>query len=345
MNIRKIILFVLFLVVLGIGTVLVFRFSASSRRIGAARRVVRIGYFPNITHAQALIGIARGTFQKHLGKGVIIETTIFNAGPAEIEALYAGAIDIGYIGPGPAINGYMKSLGNEVRIISGSASGGASLVVQPGIAEQFKTLGASALKGSKIASPQQGNTQDLSLRHYLSTNGIRADVTITPMANADQMTLFQQQSLDGAWAPEPWASMLVLEGGGKRIIDERTLWPEDSFATAVVIASKKILEDNPDIIRGWLAAQKEITEWMQHNPDEAKRLTNQELERLTHKKISDPVLNESWKMVSFGLDPIRSSVATFAGWAREEQFITDNTVDINGIFYLSPLYAITGKQY
>jgi len=308
-------------------------------------RVVRVGYFPNITHAQALIGMAQGIFQKQLGTSTTIETKIFNAGPSEIEALYAGAIDIAYIGPGPAINGYMKSGGQEIRIISGSTSGGASLVVQPDIAKKFKTLGASSLKGTKIASPQQGNTQDLSLRHYLSTNNISPDVTITPMANADQVTLFQQKKLDGSWAPEPWASLLVINAGGVRIIDERTLWPNNTFATAVVITTKKMIDTEPDIIHAWLTAQQNITQWMKNNPSEARSLTNHEIERLTHQNISEPVLQEAWKMVSFDLNPIKSSVVTFAKWAREEQFITKGSVDINGIFYLKPLNDITHQQY
>jgi NitT/TauT family transport system substrate-binding protein len=311
----------------------------------AKEKVVRVGYFPNITHAQAIIGLSQGTFQKYLGKNVRIETKVFNAGPSEIEALFAGSIDIGYIGPGPAINGYVKSGGQEVRIVSGAALGGASLVVQPDIAAAFASMGPQALQGAKIASPQQGNTQDLSLRHYLSVVGLKKSATIIPVANADQVPLFQKKEIDGAWAPEPWATILTAEAGGKRIIDERSLWKDGAFSTTVIIVRKKFLQDEPQIVRSWLTAHAEVTKWITDHPQEARLTVNSELEKLTSKKIPASVLDDAWNRLSFSTDPAMSSIASFSAWARDEGFIATTTGQIDGIFDLSILHEITGKPY
>lgn len=308
-------------------------------------KVVRVGYFPNITHAQAIIGLVQGTFQKHLGKNIQIETKVFNAGPSEMEALFAGSIDIGYIGPGPAINGYVKSDGQEVRIVSGAALGGASLVVQPDIASAFSSIGSQALQGTKIASPQQGNTQDLSLRHYLSAAGLKKSTTIIPVANADQVPLFQKKEIDGAWAPEPWATILTTEAGGKRIIDERSLWQDGAFSTTVVIVRKKFLQEEREIVRSWLQAHEEVTKWITDHPQEARLTVNEGLGKLTSKKIQTNVLDDAWSRLSFSTDPAMSSIASFSAWARDEGFIGASTGQIDGIFDLSILHEITGKPY
>ncbi len=344
---KKSILFpVIGILILGIA---VFSYLFSIRRSATKQPVkttiVRVGYFPNITHAQAIIGLSQGTFQKYLGKNIRIETKVFNAGPSEIEALFAGSIDIGYIGPGPAINGYVKSGGQEVRIVSGSALGGASLVVQPDIAAAFASVGPQALQGKKIASPQQGNTQDLSLRHYLSVEGLKKTTTIIPVANADQVPLFQKKEIDGAWAPEPWATILTTEAGGKRIIDERSLWKDGVFSTTVVIVRKKFLQENPQIVRSWVMAQVEITKWITDNPEEARLTVNKELEKLTSKQIPTNVLDDAWNRLSFSTDPAMSSIASFSAWSRNEGFIATSTGQIDGIFDLSILHEITGRSY
>ncbi len=178
--------------------------------------VIRVGYFPNVTHAQALVGRAGGQFEKALGPGVQIEWKAFNAGPSAIEALFASAIDLTYVGPNPTVTGYVRSQGAAVRVIAGAASGGASLVVRQGAGIQK----AADFHGKKIATPQQGNSQDIALRAWLRANGLKTrekggDVQIMPITNADQFTLFLKGQLDAAWAPEPWAARLVHEAGGK----------------------------------------------------------------------------------------------------------------------------------
>ena len=188
---------------------------------------IRVGAFPNITHAQAMVGKANGWFDKAMGPQVKIQWTSFNAGPSAIEALFAGAIDMTYVGPNPAINGYVRSNGEALRIIAGATSGGAALVVRgdSGInrPEDFH--------GKRIASPQMGNTQDVALRAWLKSQGLKTrdkggDVEVMPVANPDQLTLFLKKEIDAAWAPEPWASRLVHDAGGKIFLDERSLWPK-----------------------------------------------------------------------------------------------------------------------
>src|SRR5262245_56747712 len=195
---------------------------------------VRLGYFPNVTHAPALVGVEGGLFQKALGKNTL-DVKTFNAGPEEVTALLAGALDIGYIGPNPSVNAYVQSNGEAVRVVGGSTSGGAYLVVKPDINK------AADLKGKRVASPQLGNTQDVALRTWLKKAGLETDaqgggdVSIAPQENALTLDAFKQGQIAGAWVPEPWATRLVTEAGGKILVDERTLWPEGKYITTNII--------------------------------------------------------------------------------------------------------------
>ena len=208
---------------------------------------MRVGAFPNITHAQAMVGKANGWFEKAMGPQVKVQWTSFNAGPSAIEALFAGAIDMTYVGPNPAINGYVRSNGEALRVVAGAASGGASLIVRSdsGInkPEDFH--------GKRVASPQFGNTQDVALRNWLRNHGMKTndkggDVQIVPMANPDQLTLFLKKDLDAAWAPEPWATRLIHEGNGRLFVDERTLWPNGQFVIGLLVVNTKFLNAHPD---------------------------------------------------------------------------------------------------
>lgn len=294
---------------------------------------VRLGYFPNISHAQALIGVAKGDFQKSLGENVKLETKTFNAGPSEIEALFAGEIDLGYIGPSPAINGYVKSNGEALKIISGSASGGASLILQPDLARLYNEIGSKALIGKKIVSPQQGNTQDVSLRHFLQENDLKERVDVISMDNKDQLLVFNQKQIDGSWIPEPWATRLVIDGNGVRVIDERTRWPEGLFCVTNVIVRKEFLDRYPEVVKKFLSAHNDITEWINNNPDEAKGIVNNEIEKITGSKLSSAVLDDSWKMFDFTTDPLKNTVFTFSDWAFSEGFLGEKKPDLSGLYY------------
>jgi NitT/TauT family transport system substrate-binding protein len=233
---------------------------ASAQSVGVEKKTLRIGYFPNITHSQAVIGLNNGDYQNTLGDNVTVETYRFNAEPSTIESLLADRIDATYIDPNPAINGYLLTGGEDIRVISGASSGGASFVVRndSGI-ETVNDLG-----GKKFASPQLGNTQDVALRKYLIDNGFNTvenggNVTVLPIANADILTVFLKGEIDGAWVPEPWATRLVQKADGKVFLDEKALWPDGKFVTGNLIVRTDYLRDNPEIIKKLLEAHVDET--------------------------------------------------------------------------------------
>jgi NitT/TauT family transport system substrate-binding protein len=244
----------------------------------STRVTVRAGYFPNVTHSQALCGRAQGRFEQALGSSVRIEWKVFNAGPSVIEALFAGALDLAYVGPNPAIAGYVRSKGEALRIVAGATSGGAALVVRSasGIAKP------EDFHGKKVATPQLGNTQDVALRawlqaHKLKTREKGGDVLVIPIANPDQLTLFLKGEIDAAWAPEPWASRLIQEANARLFVDERDLWPNRQFVTAHLIVRTSFLREHPDVVKNWLRAHIELTEWINAKPTEAKQIVNHQI--------------------------------------------------------------------
>ena len=225
--------------------------AAAARPAAAETVTLRLGYFPNVTHAPAIVGVDTGTFARALGPDVTLEVTNFNAGGEAIEALLSGAIDATFIGPNPAINGFAQSDGEALRIVAGTTSGGASLVVADGI-DSPDDLGSE----TTLASPALGNTQDVALRAWLAENGFATDtagggdVPIVNVENAEALTLFQEGAISGAWVPEPWATRLVLEGGGHVLVDERDLWPDGEFVTTHLIVETGFLEDQPEVVVG-----------------------------------------------------------------------------------------------
>lgn len=305
---------------------------------------IRVGYFPNITHAQAMVGLENGTFQAELGT-TNIETYTFNAGPAEIEALFAGQIDLAYIGPSPALNGFVQSYGEALRIVSGSMSGGAAFVVQPELAEAYRTQGDSAFVGKTFASPQQGNTQDVSLRHYFSERNLLDQVTISPMANADQISLFAQDQLDGSWVPEPWASRLVSEAGAEVLVDERDLWENGAFSTTVVIVSTEFLEAHPTAVEAWLKGHVAVTDWINEHPTEAQAMVNTEIEELTGAALDATVLANAWERLDPSYAPNQSSIDAFRATATDLGFIEPGSLDFTTLYDFTILNQITGRKY
>jgi NitT/TauT family transport system substrate-binding protein len=302
--------------------------------------VLRVGYFPNITHSQALIGLARGDFQKSLGSKTVIKPVVFNAGPSVIEAMFAGQLDLAYIGPNPAINGFVQSKGRALRIVAGATSGGASLIVKTG--SGIKDAGG--LAGKRIASPQLGNTQDVALRNFLASKGIRSaerggGAIVIPTPNPQILDLFRRGEIDGAWVPEPWASRLIVEGGGTLFLDERELWPGGDFVTAHVIASTELISRFPGVIEAWLRAHVEVTRWELENPAAAMALVDSEIERLVGKKLGSTVLSMSWQRFRPTWDPIAVSLVASAESAYAAGFLK-NRPDLSGIYDLRILNQV-----
>lgn len=310
--------------------------AAGAKKLSAD--TVRIGYFPNLTHATALVGDQEGLFQKELG-GTQLKTSQFNAGPSEIEALNAGSIDIGFIGPSPSINGFAKSKGKSLRIIGGSASGGVKLVVNP---EKIKTL--DDLKGKKIATPQLGNTQDVAFLNWISEKGWKVDaqsgkgdVSVVRTDNKVTPDAYKSGSIDGAWVPEPTASKLVAEGG-KELLDERSLWPDKKFVITNIIVSQKFLKDHPDVVEAVLRGSVRTNVWINANPDKAKASANAALKKLSGKALPADVLDPAWKSIEITDDPLAATLDAEADHAVKAGLL--EKPDLAGIYDLGPLNKV-----
>lgn len=269
---------------------------------------VKVGYFANTTHATALVGDRKGFFQKELG-GTKFAPSVFNAGPAEIEALNSGAIDIGWIGPSPAINGWTTSQGKSLKIISGSASGGVSLVVDP---KKIKSL--DDLKGRTIATPQLGNTQDVALLNYLAEKGYRVDATtgkgdVTVQRTENKVTpvAFRQGSIDAAWVPEPTASKLVAEGG-KVLLDEKKLWKDGKFVITNVIVSQKFLKEHPKAVEAVLRGSVKTNTYIRTHPAEAKQALNDKLADAAGKALPPSVIDPAFRNTDVTDDPLAATL-------------------------------------
>ena len=271
---------------------------------------VRIGYFANVTHAPALVADAEGYFQEALGPDVTVTVTTFNAGPAAIEAVRGGSIDVAYVGPNPAVTGYVTTNGSLLRIVAGATSGGSQLVVDPAITE------VGDLDGTRIATPQRGGTQDVAARTYLAEHGLSTtitgggDVAIVPTTNAQTLQLFTDGQIDGAWLPEPWASRLVLEAGASVLLDEADLWPGGQFVTTNIIATQEFLGEHPDSVEAVLTAHVRAVEWITAHPDEAAATVNTALADTAGKALADDVLARSFENLSFTTDPFASTLDT-----------------------------------
>jgi NitT/TauT family transport system substrate-binding protein len=310
--------------------------------------VIRVGAFPNITHAQPMIGKASGSFEKAMGPNVKIRWTSFNAGPGAMEALFAGAIDLTYVGPNPAITAYLRSQGEALRVVAGAASGGASLIVRNDSGIQKP----EDFRGKKIASPQIGNTQDVALRAWLKAHGMKStdkggDVQVIPLANPDQLTLFLKKELDGAWAPEPWATRLIGEGGGRLFLDERELWPQGQFVTTHLVVSTKFLREHPDLVKTWLRAHVELTDWINNHLPESKKILNQQLQKETGKALAAAILDEAFGRLKITYDPLRNTLLTSARSAYEAGFLGKQQPDLSRLYeldLLNQVLAETGRK-
>ncbi|MYV79711.1 aliphatic sulfonate ABC transporter substrate-binding protein [Streptomyces sp. SID1046] len=299
---------------------------------------VRIGYFPNLTHATALVGLQEGLIEKELS-GTKIKPQSFNAGPSEIEALNGGSLDIGFIGPSPSINGYVKSKGSNLRIISGSASGGVKLVVNP---DKIKTL--DDLKGKKIATPQKGNTQDVAFLNWISEKGWKVDpesgkgdVSVVRTDNKVTPDAFKQGSIDGAWVPEPTASKLVSDGGSV-LLDETALWPDKKFVITNIIVSQKFLKEHPDVVEAVLRGTVKTNEWIHANQDKAKASANARLEAEGGKPLDAKVIDPAWPSIAITDDPLAATLKTQSEWAVKAKLIEQP--DLAGIYDLTLLNKV-----
>lgn len=287
----------------------------------AQTATLRIGHFPNITHVQALVarGMARrgqGWFEQRLGPGVKLDWFTYNAGPSAMEAIFAGSIDLTYVGPSPAINAYAKARGEDIRIVAGAAEGGAALVVQP----DAGLRGPADFRGKRIATPQLGNTQDVAARAWLSAGGLRVtptggDAQVIPTANPDQLALFQRRQLDAVWTVEPWVTRLEMEAGGQVLVEER-----DSVTT-VLVSSAKFLRDQRGLARRFVSAHEELTAWIKANPEDAQRLVREELAAQTRTEVRPELIARAWARIVLTPSVSRNALEGFVAKAKDAGFL------------------------
>ncbi|NES15361.1 MULTISPECIES: ABC transporter substrate-binding protein [Micromonospora] len=302
---------------------------------------LRLGYFPNITHAPAVVGVEKGIFAEKLGSDVKLETKTFNAGPAAIEAVFSGALDATYIGPNPTVNAFSKSKGEAVRVVSGAASGGVALVVKPEI------TAVEQLRGRKIATPQLGNTQDVALRYWLKEKGLRTtkegggDVKVVPQENAQTVETFGSGAIDGAWVPEPFVSRLV-NAGGKVLVDERDLWPDRKFVITNLLVSTKFLKAHRDVVRNLVEGQVAANEFVNTRPDEAQQAISDHIGKITGKPLDVKLIRQAWPTLEFTNDPIAASLKT--GLDHAVAVGLTQPVDLDGLYDLSFLNEVLKAQ-
>jgi NitT/TauT family transport system substrate-binding protein len=293
---------------------------------------IRLGYFPNLTHAPALLGVKKGLFASALGPDASLETHTFNAGGDAVTAILSSSVDLTFVGPNPTTNAFAQSRGQAIRVIAGSTSGGALLVVRPGIND------IAALKGKKIADPQLGGTQDVALRWFLQNHGFKTDtagggdVSILPQDNSQTLTAFKQGKIDGAWVPEPWASRLVVEGNGSVLVDERDLWPQGKFDTTNLIVRTSFLRAHPKRVKAMLEGLYESISYLNSNPADGQKLSNDAVGELTGKKLATGVVSAAWPHMMFTLDPLADTLNASADHAHSVGLL--GAVDLHGLYDL-----------
>ena len=314
--------------------------ASSAARGQGSSSVVRLGVFPNLTHAPGLIGIANGIFDRDLAP-TKVKVTPFNSGSEASNALLAGSIDATYIGPGPTVSLFLKS-GGKVAVVSGATQGGASFVVRT----DAGITGPNDLHGKNIADPGTGNTQDVALRTYLHGHGLKAkdeggDVTVTPLeSNSQVVQLFQQKQVDGAWMPEPYASLLTSMNLGTTLVDERTLWPGGKFVTTNLLVSTDYMSAHPDVVKKLVQANVEAIDFITQDESQAQTVGNTELAKLGGKSLEAGVLSEAWSEMTFSWDPAAASLQRNAQDSYALKYITQAPTNILDVYKLDDLNAI-----
>jgi NitT/TauT family transport system substrate-binding protein len=299
--------------------------------VAGDKTVIRVGHFPNITHVQGLVAHnlsrqGKGWFEARLGPSVEIQWFMYNAGPSAMEAIFAKSLELTYVGPRPALNAYAKSQGEEIRVIAGAANGGAALVVQP----DGNLKAPADFKGKKIATPQLGNTQDISCRAWLTSGGLKitqlgGDAQVLPTQNPDQLSLFQQKKIDAVWTVEPWVSRLENEAGGKVLVEE------PDTPTTVLASSVKFLNEKRDLANKFWQAHRELTDWILKNPEEAQKIVKAELLAETRSNMSDALIAHAWKRIIFTSEIPRTSVQAFVANSQKAGFMK-TAPDISRLF-------------
>jgi NitT/TauT family transport system substrate-binding protein len=300
---------------------------------------VRVGYFGNVTHAQAVLGASSGEFEKAVAPSKF-STKVFNAGPSLVEALFAEQIDIGYVGPGPALSAHAKSKGEGIRVIAGVAANGVLIVAR----KDSGITSLAQLKGRKVATPQLGNTQDISARHYLVKRLGQADANnVLPVANAEQAAMVSRGDVDAVWAVEPWASRLVMETGAVVLAAEHDLWPKKEFNLSLVVTTPEFLKKHPDVVEKVLRVHRSWTKRLNDEPQRYAVELDDALAKLTGKRLPSGVLPAALKNVKFTDDPMDETLATMGQWAYDLRF-SEKPAKLDGLVDLAILKKLQAEK-
>ncbi len=326
-----------------IGLIAVIGLTQSS--LDDSQNKIRVAFFPSIVHAVPIVGIESQTFEDNLSDDLNIEIKVFDSGPQVIESIFSNSVDVAYVGPGPVINGFLKSDGKDLKILASAANGGASFVIQ-------KNSGLESIEnysGKRVAAPQISNTQDVSLRHYLAENGLKpaekgGDVFVLNISNPDIYTLFAKGDIDGAWVPEPWATMLVEELDGVRLFDENEIWPENKFSSVLLIGRSDYIEKNPEIIKNWIDANEKTVQWINKNPDESKKFYNQFMMGHMGKTLPEKIIQESFSKIMITSEPVENSIYTFAERADSLGYLGRDGYSLDGIFYHENISVTSNEE-
>lgn len=302
----------------------------------AKKLKVRVGYFPNITHAQALVGMGNGYFAQKLGSNVEIEPYLFNAGPSAMEALLAKQLDLVYVGPNPALNTHLRSKGRALRILAGACSGGAALVLR----QDRQVQRAAELNRMKLGTPQLGNTQDIALRYYLLENNLKSKgdggtIAIFPSGNSNLILLFKRGEIDGAWTVEPWVSRLVLEEEGYIFLNEDELWPQGFYPTTYLVGAVDFIKKHPQVVKEWVKAHLDLTVRLQTNPEEYMAEINREMEKWMGKPLPMKILRSAFSRLHFTCRPMEEPFMVMAERAYCLGFLQEMPTNLSAGFELT----------
>ena len=306
---------------------------------------IRVAFFPSIVHAVPIVGMENQMFLENLNDDFDIEVKIFDSGPQVIESIFSNSVDLAYVGPGPVINGFLKSDGKDLKILASAANGGASFIIQ----ENSGLESIENYSGKRVAAPQISNTQDVSLRHYLAQNGLTpaekgGDVFVLNIANPDIYTLFAKGDIDGAWVPEPWATMLVEELDGVRLFDENEIWPENKFSSVLLIGRTDYIEKNPEVIKKWISANEKTVQWINDNPDESKKLYNQFMKGHMGKTLPEKIVQDSFSNIVITSKPVENSIYIFAERADALGYLGRDGYTLDGIFYHENISVTSNEE-
>lgn len=325
-------------------SLLILAGCGSSSANSDGKVTLNLGYYPNLTHAVALVGIGHGTFQQELGTKVALQSKTFNAGPAEIQALLAGSIDIAFVGPSPAISGYTQSHNAALKVIAGASSAGVEFIVQA----NEKINGPADLANKKIADPQKGGTQDVALRNYLQQHGLKStdqggNVQVLSTDNASILNLFKEGKIDGAWMPEPWATRLLVEGKGNVFLNENSLWPDGQFATTIIVVRQAFYNAHPDVVKQFLQADVDTVQYIKANSADAQQIANDQIKKITGSQMKSSELPIAFQDLQITYDPLASTITEQANRSFALGFVSSRP-DLSSFYTLGPLNTVLSSK-